>query len=94
MSRRLTPLIDGSKSAWRSLAIELLGASYYKDGKLNKAEELLTKVVVAPGAPPDLRKRVDILLQLVAAAKSQREVAAVRPGSGKAAPDDKTAKTN
>lgn len=94
MSRRLKPLIDGGKSAWRFSAIELLGASYYKDGQLDKAEDLLTKVVIAPNAPADLRKRVDILLQMVAAAKNQREAASVNLGAKEAGPADKTSKTN
>ncbi len=89
MRRRLTPIIDSKTRAWRYAAIELLGASYYKDGKLDQAETLLTKVVLAADAPADLRKRVDILLQMITAAKNEQEMAAVmKPET----PDGKPAK--
>ncbi len=69
---RLAPLAD-AKNSWRFSAWELLGLAHFRADEMAEAERVLTKVLVAPDAPPNLKRRADQLLQLVAAARSRSQ---------------------
>ncbi len=65
--RRIGALAEPGK-AWRHSARELLGMAAYKAGAYDVAERRFTEALGDPAAPPNLKRRMEMMLALVAEA--------------------------
>lgn len=66
----LSAFLD-KKSAWRSLALEVVALAAMKDGKLDEAKARFAEIVADKTAPSSLKRRAQILLDVIATAAAR-----------------------
>lgn len=70
MQKRLGAMTVADNS-WRHSARELLGLSAYNAGKMEDAEKQYNQVLTDQTAPPNLRRRAEMMLALIVAATAE-----------------------
>jgi hypothetical protein len=67
--------LDRPDSSWRNAVREILASAHYRTGNLLEADRLMNEVLVDPEAPPAMRQRAQMMVQLLQPALADRAAA-------------------
>ena len=64
LQKRLA-VLDGPDSPWRNAVREILASAHYRTGNLMEADRLMNEILADPEAPPSMRQRAEMMVQLL-----------------------------
>jgi hypothetical protein len=68
-------VLERPDSPWRNAVREILASAHYRTGNLAEADRLMNEVLVDPEAPPAMRQRAQMMVQLLEPALADKAAA-------------------